>query len=164
LKPPHGSERERDDAEPITGVRGRAPREGDASSPIGRGDGRGDGLVLVVDDQAETRDIYRETLRYAGFIVEEAADGLAAIERAIESAPDVIIVDFAMPKLDGGEVVRRLALDRRTGAIPVLMTSAFGDAVPPEVRAMCTDFLAKPCSPESLVAVVRALAVPMRAR
>jgi CheY-like chemotaxis protein len=55
-----------------------------------------------------------------------------------------------MPGMDGGEAVRRLAIDDRTRSIPVLMLSAFGDRVPRDVRLGCAAFLAKPCDPDAL--------------
>jgi CheY-like chemotaxis protein len=109
-----------------------------------------DRLVLVVDDHPETRELYGTTLRYAGFQVIEAGDGAEGSEKAAALQPDVILLDYAMPQMDGGEMVRRLAANERTRDIPVVLLSAFADRVPRQLRLGCAAFLAKPCDPDDL--------------
>jgi CheY-like chemotaxis protein len=111
--------------------------------------------ILVVDDVADTREMYGDALRFAGFVVSEASNGAEALEQAIILRPDVIVMDFAMPLMDGGEAARRLAGDERTRSIPVVMISAFADAVPAEVRTQVAAFLAKPCQPDELAQLLR---------
>ena len=106
--------------------------------------------MLVVDDSADTRLLYEEALRFSGFRVEQACDGEEAVERARSLQPDVIVMDFAMPKLDGGQAARRLSEDERTRSIPVLLLSAYADLVPRDVRLHCAAFLAKPCELDAL--------------
>jgi CheY-like chemotaxis protein len=106
--------------------------------------------VLVVDDVAEMRELYALELGTLGFRVELAADGKQAIAKAIETRPDAIVMDYAMPTMDGAEAVGWLASDERTRQIPVLMLSAIVEHVPIAARLRCAATLAKPCSPDEL--------------
>ena len=71
-------------------------------------------LVLLVDDVEDNRDVYAQHLRFHGFRVEEAADGPAAIAKAAETRPEVIVLDLAMPGMDGLEACRHLRADPST--------------------------------------------------
>ena len=113
--------------------------------------------ILVVDDDAPIRRMLERTLTAEGYAVESAADGgaaLAAVERAV---PDLVVLDVAMPGLDGLSVCRRL---RRVGlGLPVLLLTA-RDAVSDRVAGLdagADDYLVKPFAPEELLARVRAL-------
>jgi CheY-like chemotaxis protein len=108
-------------------------------------------LALIVDDIDEIREMYGIALRIAGFQVEEACNGLDGVERALAAPPHVIVMDFAMPVMDGARAIRLLASDERTRHVPILMVSAYADMVPPDVRALCAAFIAKPCEPEELM-------------
>ena len=116
-------------------------------------------LVLVVDDSADARSVYAEYLEFAGFRVITAEDGEQAIAAATEEWPAVIIMDLAMPKVDGWEAIRRLRADPLTAEIPIVALSAFafGDA---QLRArdlgadLC---LTKPCLPSQVARVCRAM-------
>jgi len=107
-------------------------------------------LVLLAEDDDDQRALLSETLRELGFGVEEAADGTAAIAKAIDLSPDVIVMDFQMPRMGGGEAARELAADTRTRSIPILLLSGFPEAIPREVRLSCAAFLAKPCAADEL--------------
>jgi two-component system response regulator MprA len=113
--------------------------------------------VLVVDDDASLRRMLERTLRAEGFDVTLAADGGAALIETERSAPDVIVLDVAMPGLDGLAVCRRL---RSKGvAAPILMLTA-RDAVADRVsglKAGADDYLVKPFAVEELIARLRAL-------
>ena len=113
--------------------------------------------VLVVDDDPPLQRMLARTLTAEGFAVAVAADGGAALAEAERSAPDVIVLDVAMPGMDGLAVCRRLrAKGVRT---PVLMLTA-RDAVPDRVaglQAGADDYLVKPFATEELVARIRAL-------
>lgn len=112
-------------------------------------------VALIVDDLAENRDLYAIGLVACGFEVHTAEDGVEAVDKAIALRPDVIVLDFAMPNMDGGEAAKRLSTDERTRAIPIVMLSAFADLVPREVRLGCAAFLAKPCTAEDLAALLQ---------
>jgi len=71
-------------------------------------------LVLVVEDYQDAREMYAAYLQFSGYRVAEATNGIEAIERANELMPDIILMDLALPKMDGWEATRRLKLDDRT--------------------------------------------------
>ena len=115
-------------------------------------------VVLVVDDNDDTRAMYALLLKAAGFEVKLAADGDEALAAADER-PGVIIMDLAMPGLNGWEATRRLKTAERTKDIPIIVLTAhdlehYRDVA---VAAGCDAFLSKPCAIEDLVAVVRRL-------
>jgi two-component system response regulator MprA len=113
--------------------------------------------ILVVDDDAPIRRMLSRTLAAEGYAVEASPDGgdaLAAVER---SAPDLLVLDVAMPGLDGLSVARRLR-DKGLG-LPILMLTA-RDGVPDRVAGLeagADDYLVKPFAAEELIARVRAL-------
>ena len=113
--------------------------------------------VLVVDDDPPLRRMLERTLAAEGFEVTVAADGGAALVAAERSAPDLIVLDVAMPVLDGLAVCRRL---RAKGLpTPILMLTA-RDAVPDRVAGLeagADDYLVKPFAVQELIARLRAL-------
>ncbi len=113
--------------------------------------------VLVVDDDPPLRRMLQRTLSAEGWEVTVAADGGAALVAAERSAPDVIVLDVAMPDLDGLAVCRRL---RSKGLpTPILMLTA-RDAVPDRVaglQAGADDYLVKPFAVSELIARLHAL-------
>ena len=80
--------------------------------------------VLVVDDEPDQREIYRAVLRHAGYDVLEAADATAGMALARTSAPDLILLDIALPQVDGWEAARQLKSDPSTASIPICAISA----------------------------------------
>ena len=112
--------------------------------------------VLVVDDNDDTRTMYSALLSAAGFEVRTAATGVEAMTAA-EDGPAVIVMDLAMPGLNGWEATRRLKTGTRTRDIPVIVLTAhaldhYRDVA---VAAGCDAFLSKPCAIEDLVAEIR---------
>jgi CheY-like chemotaxis protein len=110
--------------------------------------------VLVIDDGEEARDLYCECLEFHGFRADSAEDGASGLAKAAATTPDVIVLDFSMPRMDGGEVLQRLRASERTRRIPVIMVTAVLELVDPKVRARCAAFLEKPCEPERLVQTI----------
>ena len=119
-------------------------------------------LVLLVDDDRDNREMYRQYLEWEGFCVVEAIDGLEALQRAAALKPTVIVTDLALPRLDGWEAVRRLKANPGTRHIPVLALSAHAylDDVARARAAGCDVYVAKPCLPEDLAKAIRALVTP----
>jgi len=115
--------------------------------------------VLVVDDYPDAREMYTEYLDYCGFDVIEAANGMEALQRAIDSQPDIILMDLSLPIMDGWEATRRLKADERTAAIPVVALTGHALAGISEGarKAGCDAFVTKPCLPEDLVKEIRAV-------
>ena len=116
-------------------------------------------IVLIVEDDPETRQFYQSIFEQDGFRIEQAHNGLQAFEKAIEACPDLILTDIAVPGIDGIELCRRLRADERTRAIPVLAITGYGDRRYPD-RAMgagANHVLIKPCGPDVLVGEARRL-------
>jgi two-component system response regulator MprA len=116
-----------------------------------------DAAILVVDDDAPIRRMLDRTLSAVGYAVESAADGGAALAAVERSAPDLIVLDVAMPGLDGLAVCRRLRA--RGLATPVLLLTA-RDALHDRVVGLdagADDYVVKPFETEDLLARVRAL-------
>lgn len=112
--------------------------------------------VLVVDDEPAIRRALDRALRLEGFTVRTAAGGKAALEAIADAQPDVIVLDIAMPDLDGYEVCKRIKQDPRTSAVPVIMLSgkgAFFDKVKGHL-AGATEYLTKPFETPAVLAVV----------
>jgi two-component system response regulator MprA len=113
--------------------------------------------ILVVDDEPAVRDAVRRALVLSGYAVDTADGGGAAVAALAAEAPDAIVLDVAMPGVDGLEVCRRLrASGDRT---PVLMLTA-RDAVADRVAGLdagADDYLVKPFALEELLARLRAL-------
>jgi two-component system, OmpR family, response regulator MprA len=113
--------------------------------------------ILVVDDEPAVLDAVDRALRLEGYDTELAADGQQALDALAASAPDALVLDLLMPRVDGLEVCRRLrAAGDRT---PVLVLTA-RDAVADRVRGLdagADDYVVKPFALEELLARLRAL-------
>ncbi len=113
--------------------------------------------ILVVDDDRAVRDSLRRSLEFNGYEVALANDGVEALARINGIAPDALIVDVMMPRLDGIETTR--ALRAAGNALPILVLTArdsVGDRVD-GLDAGADDYLAKPFALEELLARVRAM-------
>lgn len=113
-------------------------------------------LILHVEDDAETRRLYGIFLVRAGFEVVEAVNGREALELAPHVAPDLILMDLAMPEMDGMEATRRLKADERTRHIPIVALTAHGYRahLREASAAGCDGFIVKPCSGAVLIRTV----------
>jgi two-component system OmpR family response regulator len=113
--------------------------------------------VLVVDDEATLADLMSMALRYEGWQVQTASDGLSAVRLAREFSPDAVVLDVMLPDIDGLEVLRRLRADARD--VPVLFLTA-RDAVEDRIAGLTAggdDYVTKPFSLEEVVARLRGL-------
>jgi two-component system, OmpR family, response regulator MprA len=109
-----------------------------------------------VDDDRKITDMLRRTLTYEGYSVVTAADGREALDQVQSQRPDVVVLDWLMPGLDGIEVAKRM---RAMDSAPILMLTA-RDAVGDRVKGLdagADDYLVKPFAPAELLARVRAL-------
>ncbi len=116
----------------------------------------GDELVLVVDDEANIRDLCRMYFERDGFRVETADTGPAALEKAGSNSPSLIVLDLMLPELDGYEVCRRL---RAESDVPIIMLTARDEDVDKIVglELGADDYLTKPFNPRELVARAKAI-------
>lgn len=119
-----------------------------------------DGLVLLVDDNEDNRTIYSVILRHYGLEVVLAADGEEALRQAVLHRPDVVLMDIALPGIDGFEVTRRIRATELLGETPVLALTAMDTGVCPQDlrRGGFCGWLTKPVPPASVYhEVVRVL-------
>ena len=115
--------------------------------------------VLVVDDEARTLRVMEAMLVSAGYCVILAENGNEAITKAVESSPDIILLDVMMPEIDGFEVAKRLQTIIQTKDIPIVMVTALGE-VKDRVKALkmgADDFLTKPVDKTELLTRVKTL-------
>ncbi len=112
--------------------------------------------ILIIEDDPAILKVLQRGLAYEGYTVDIATDGYAGLARASEHRPDLVILDWMLPGLDGLEVCRRL---RAGGRLPILMLTA-KDAIQDRVQGLdagADDYLVKPFSLEELLARIRAL-------
>jgi CheY-like chemotaxis protein len=117
-------------------------------------------LVLLVEDDRAGREMYALELEHAGFRVEQAHNGLQALDKAVTLVPHIIVTDLAIPGIDGLQLCRRLREDPRTSSIPIIgITGYAGFAAEPAraTRAGCDAIFVKPCHPDILLAEINRL-------
>jgi len=116
--------------------------------------------VLLVDDQAMIRAGLRKILEAEPdlVVVGEAGDGEDALDQALESRPDVVLMDIRMPVLDGIEATRRIVSARLPTRVLILTTFGLDTYVFESLRAGASGFMLKDAPPEELVAAVRIVA------
>jgi two-component system cell cycle response regulator DivK len=114
-------------------------------------------LVLLVEDTLDTLEAFSLFLRGAGFRVETATDGREAVDKAHALRPDVVVMDLALPELDGWEATHRIKSDPLTRHVPVVAFTghAFQQSKESAQQAGCDAFLTKPLDPGQLVAEIR---------
>jgi two-component system, cell cycle response regulator DivK len=114
-------------------------------------------LVLVVEDYQDAREMYAAYLQFSGYRVAEATNGEEAIEQARALLPDIILMDLALPKMDGWEATKRLKADDRTRHIPIVALTghALAGHADGARDAGCDAFVTKPCLPDELVAEIK---------
>ena len=115
--------------------------------------------VLIVEDNSDNRIIYRTILEHSGFTVIEAVDGGSGVRLARECRPDLVLMDIAIPVIDGYEATRILKADPSTASIPIMALTAHAMAEDRlrAAEAGCDAYLAKPAEPNQVVAEVRRL-------
>lgn len=127
-----------------------------------------EGRILVVDDDANNRDVLARTLEKRGYTVRQAANGIEALEmlREEEDATELVLLDIVMPEMNGWEMLQRLKADATLKALPVIMISGIGetDAVVRCLELGADDFVQKPFVPTILKARVKTSIAHKRAR
>jgi DNA-binding response OmpR family regulator len=118
--------------------------------------------ILIADDDASIRNMLRDALVSVGYDVIEAGDGEEALRRAREDGPDLILLDFGMPKLHGLECLSRLKGSSDTRNVPVLAVTGFSrmeDRIAASAAGV-DGFLPKPLIPRDLIEAVKAFVDP----
>jgi DNA-binding response OmpR family regulator len=108
--------------------------------------------VLIVEDDADLRRMYRTALAIAGFGVQEAGDGFDALQLLDRDPPDLVVLDLTLPAISGFVVRQEIAASAHTRAIPVVVVTA-ADVSPRQLDVPCV--LRKPVSPDRLINAVR---------
>jgi CheY-like chemotaxis protein len=109
--------------------------------------------VLIVDDVEDTRRLYEHFFNFKGARTTTAADGASALRSVGLERPDVIVLDLAMPKVTGWDVLRSLKSDLATQTIPVIVVSG-QDARDSALAIGAASYCEKPCLPSDLLAEV----------
>jgi two-component system, cell cycle response regulator DivK len=114
-------------------------------------------VVLVVDDFDDAREMYSEYLAHAGYHVETAGDGAQGVRIARSVRPDVVVMDLAMPVMDGWTATRELRRYEETrGTVVIALTGHGSDSTRRlAMEAGCDDFVEKPCLPQELHRKIR---------
>ena len=111
--------------------------------------------ILVVEDYRDTREFMKFLIESYGYQVIEAADGLEAIESLKSEFPDLILMDMAMPGMDGIATTRAIRKLKLTSTIPIIAVTAFGrQFYEKAIAAGCNDLIEKPVDFDSLEAVL----------
>ena len=115
--------------------------------------------ILIVDDNEHNRAIIAARLSTKGYSIAEACDGVEALEAVRGEAPDLILLDVTMPRMDGLEACRRLKDDASLGFIPVILVTALSDTkdVIVGLEAGADEYLTKPIDQPALLARVRSM-------
>ncbi len=118
-----------------------------------------DPLILLVEDDSDTREMYATFLEAMGYRVHEAADGFAALKAATCQRPDIVITDLAMPVMDGFHLTRQLRAHEATCSVPIIAVTGHGVTATPVLaqQAGCCRLFNKPFLPDELLAAVQAM-------
>ena len=116
--------------------------------------------ILYVEDNEFNRKIVRQLLARTSYRLVEATDGEAGVATALESRPDLIIMDIQLPKLSGLEATRQLRTAPQTADVPIIVITSFALAGDEQKArdAGAAAYLAKPYSPRELLGMIRELA------
>ncbi len=113
--------------------------------------------VLIVEDNSDVRHLYAIGLNRRGFEVKLASDGAQALERIRTEKPDVILLDWLMPVMDGGEVLNHIAGD---GGAPIPVIVISGQPAPASINPRVSSWLTKPVGIDQLVAEIESRTGP----
>src|ERR1043165_1999379 len=109
-------------------------------------------VIVLAEDNEDTRRVYGLILSHFGYVVEEATNGLDAVDTVREKQPSLVLMDIGLPSLDGWQASRLLKADPRTAAIPLIAFSARVDSTADLGGHSTFDgYILKPISPHELV-------------
>jgi DNA-binding response OmpR family regulator len=115
--------------------------------------------ILIAEDERDIRDLIAFTLRFAGHEVIATANGEEALNMALETVPDLILLDVRMPRMTGYEACRQIKAEDKTRNIPVVFLSAKGQEseVQTGLAAGASEYILKPFSPDNLTERIRVI-------
>ena len=118
--------------------------------------------VLIVDDNEHLREIFSSILRFSGYEIVEAESGAEAIEKAAAAKPHLILLDLALPDMNGIDVARSIKRNQRSAHIPIIVCSASSTEGEKEdsLSAGVVDYLQKPISSQVLKAKIEKFILP----
>jgi len=118
--------------------------------------------VLIVDDNEYLREIFSAILRFSGYEIVEAETGAEAIKKAAAANPHLILLDLALPDMNGIDVARSIKRNQRSTHIPIIACSAFstGEEREDSLAAGIVDYLQKPISSQVLKAKIEKFILP----
>jgi CheY-like chemotaxis protein len=119
----------------------------------------GKAKVLIVEDNADVRRLYAIGLNQRGFQVKLAANGAEAVDRIASERPDVILLDWVMPLMDGGEMLDKLSSDG-AAEVPIIVISGHQPPQKQPLDRRIRRWLTKPVTIEELVSEIEAPLVP----
>lgn len=110
--------------------------------------------ILIIDDEPDIRDVLKITLECEGFEIYEAADGVDGLEKVHKVSPDIVILDYKMPRMNGLEVCQILKKDILLRHMPIIMLTGKGETQDKVmgINAGADDYVVKPFDPQELVA------------
>ncbi len=113
--------------------------------------------ILIIDDEPDIRDVLKITLECEDFEVVEAKDGVDGLEKVHKTAPDLVLLDYKMPKMNGHEVCQILKKDILLRHMPIIMLTGKGETQDKikGINAGADDYLVKPFEPQELVARIK---------
>jgi len=111
--------------------------------------------ILIVDDDAELRTLYRVILEREGYIIDEAANGAEALKFLMNHTPDVIMMDMLMPMLGGEAVMRRIQQMPSLNDVRVVVVTAYPRFRESAQYLQADQFLVKPVRPDEIVESIR---------
>ncbi len=118
--------------------------------------------IITIDDESPIRSLIRHALRQEGYEVIEAKDGGEGLDKIRQELPDLVVLDFVMPVMNGAETLQAIRSDPQITHIPVLLLTGVKDAakLEPLLQDSRNDFLAKPFLVDMLKERVRKLLQP----
>jgi CheY-like chemotaxis protein len=123
-------------------------------------------VVLLVEDDMDSRAIYGTVLRHAGYLVEEAEDGALAVESVLRHRPDLVVMDAGLPGMDGWDATAAIKRDPATASVPVLLLTVHGQ--PEDIEraqaAGCDEYVVKPTDPIGLAVTVERMIAEARGK
>lgn len=127
-----------------------------SSSPLPQRRQEARPVVLIVDDHDDTRELIKFVLERKGYRIVEAEDGEVALERGAEAHPDLVLMDLAIPKLDGLGVMKQLRERTDMQDTPILFISAHAESTVRDqaLAAGCNEYLTKPLDLDNLLRVL----------